>query len=105
MSDQRSPWSTGPRRALLASIGAAALLAGGFAAGPAAFGDAAPGKHPAAEIHKPSPVPDRIILTPTETPATSQRVTWRAEATAEWAQAEILESPKALGQVAPRPGR
>ncbi|MDQ7903008.1 metallophosphoesterase family protein [Phytohabitans sp. ZYX-F-186] len=104
MSDLRRPWSTGPRRALLAGIGAAALLAGGFAVGPSAFGDAAPGKHPAAEIHKPSPVPDRIVLTPTDTPATSQRVTWRAEATAEWAQAEILEAPKALGQVAPPTG-
>ncbi|MGN9911032.1 fibronectin type III domain-containing protein [Phytohabitans sp. LJ34] len=104
MSDQRRPWATGPRRAMLAGIGAAALLAGGFAIGPSAFGEAAPGKHPAAEIHKPSPVPDRIMLTPTETPATSQRVTWRAEATAEWAQAEILEAPKALGQVAPPTG-
>ncbi|GIG94829.1 hypothetical protein Pma05_14020 [Plantactinospora mayteni] len=80
------------------------MLVGGFAVSPVAFGDAAPGKYPAAEIHRPSPMPDRIILTPTTAPATSQRVTWRAEATPEWAQAEILEAPAALGQVVPAAG-
>jgi hypothetical protein len=94
----------GSRRAKLTAIGAAAMLVGGFALSPVAFGDAAPGKYPAAEIHRPSPMPDRIILTPTTTPSTSQRVTWRAEATPEWAQAEILEAPAALGGVAPPTG-
>lgn len=94
----------GSRRARLTAIGAAALLVGGFAFTPVAFGDAAPSKYPAAEIHRPSPVPDRIMLTPTITPATSQRVTWRAEAGAEWARAEILEAPAALGEVAPTAG-
>ncbi|MEN3608541.1 metallophosphoesterase family protein [Plantactinospora sp. ZYX-F-223] len=104
MSDVKRPWIAGSRRARLAAIGAAAMLVGGFAISPVAFGDAAPGKYPAAEIHRPSPMPDRIILTPTTTPATSQRVTWRAEATPEWAQAEILEAPAALGQVVPAAG-
>ncbi|MEO3819083.1 metallophosphoesterase family protein [Plantactinospora sp. B24E8] len=104
MSDVKRPWIVGSRRARLTAIGAAALLVGGFALTPVAFGDAAPGKYPAAEIHRPSPVPDRIILTPTSTPSTSQRVTWRAEASAEWAQAEILAAPAALGQVAPAAG-
>ncbi|KXK60618.1 hypothetical protein AWW66_17825 [Micromonospora rosaria] len=92
------------RRAKILAVGGAALLVGGFAVTPAAFGDAAPAKFPAAEIHKPSPVPDRIILIPTTTPSTSQKVTWRAEATAEWAQAQILEAPRALGDVAPAAG-
>jgi hypothetical protein len=92
------------RQAKLAAAGTGALLAGGLAFAPVALGYAAPPKHPAAEVHKPSPVPDRIILTPTTTPATSQKVTWRAEATAEFAQAEILEAPRALGQVAPAAG-
>ncbi|GAA3740334.1 hypothetical protein GCM10022225_24410 [Plantactinospora mayteni] len=104
MSDVKRPWIPGSRRARLAAIGAAAMLVGGFAVSPVAFGDAAPGKYPAAEIHRPSPMPDRIILTPTTAPATSQRVTWRAEATPEWAQAEILEAPAALGQVVPAAG-
>jgi len=88
----------------MAAIGAAALFAGGIAFGPSAFGDAAPTKVPAAEIHKPSAMPDRIILIPTDQPATSQRVSWRAEASAEWAQAQILEAPVALGGVAPPAG-
>ncbi|GAB3979984.1 hypothetical protein [Plantactinospora veratri] len=81
MTDVKRPWILGSRRARLAAIGAAAMLVGGFAVSPVAFGDAAPGKYPAAEIHRPSPMPDRIILTPTTTPAISQRVTWRAETT------------------------
>ncbi|GAA3612701.1 hypothetical protein GCM10022419_117100 [Nonomuraea rosea] len=84
--------------------GAGVLLIGGFAFGPAAVGAAAPPVYPAAEVHKPSPIPDRVILVPTTTPATSQRVSWRAEATADTAQAEILEAPRALGQVAPAAG-
>ncbi|MEO3808562.1 metallophosphoesterase family protein [Sphaerisporangium sp. B11E5] len=104
MSDVRAPWSFRTRQGKLTLIGASALLVGGLAFGPVAFGAAAPPKYPAAEIHKPSPMPDRIILTPTTTPSTSQKVTWRAETTAEFAQAEILESPRALGQVAPAAG-
>ncbi|WP_236145610.1 metallophosphoesterase family protein [Verrucosispora sp. SN26_14.1] len=104
VTDQKAPWRSGARRTKIVAIGAAALIAGGVAISPSAFGDAPPPKHPAAEIHKPSPVPDRIILTPTTTPSTSQRVTWRAEAPAEWARAEILEAPRALGDVVPPTG-
>ncbi|GLW11034.1 hypothetical protein Misp01_61620 [Microtetraspora sp. NBRC 13810] len=105
MSDVlRKPWPLGSRQTRLLAIGAGALLVSGLAFGPTAFGAAAPPKYPAAEIHKPSPMPDRIILTPTTTPSTSQKVTWRAEAAAETAQAEILEAPRALGEVAPAAG-
>ncbi|MEU9886697.1 metallophosphoesterase family protein [Sphaerisporangium sp. NPDC051011] len=104
MSNERKIWLKGSAQARLALVGVGALLVGGIAFGPVAFGAAAPPRYPAAEIHKPSPMPDRVILTPTTTPATSQKVTWRAETTAEFAQAEILESPKALGQVAPAAG-
>lgn len=90
------PWVSRPRLVKLVTAGVAAALVGGLAVGPAAFGDAPPAKFPAAEIHKPSPVPDRITLTPTTTPAVSQKVTWRAEAPANWAQAQILAAPRAL---------
>lgn len=104
MSDATRPWSLRTRKAKLTVIGASALLVGGIAFSPMAFGAAAPPKFPAAEIHKPTPMPDRVILTPTTTPSSSQKVTWRAETTAEFAQAEILESPRALGEVAPAAG-
>ncbi|MFY1637892.1 fibronectin type III domain-containing protein [Solwaraspora sp. WMMB335] len=91
----RRPRISQSRTAQLLAAGAAAALIGGFAVSPA-VGDAPPERYPAAEIHKPSPVPDRIILIPTTTPATSQKVTWRAEAPADWAQAEILAAPQAL---------
>jgi hypothetical protein len=104
VSDVITPRAKVPRQAKLAAIGAGALLVGGLAFSPVAFGAAAPPKHPAAEVHKPSPVPDRIILTPTTTPSNSQKVTWRAEATSEFAQAEILKAPRALGAVAPPAG-
>ncbi|MGW4792854.1 fibronectin type III domain-containing protein [Nonomuraea sp. NPDC004297] len=95
---------SGSRQTKLAAAGAGALLVAGLAFGPAAVGAAAPPVFPAAEVHKPTPIPDRVILIPTTTPATSQRVSWRAEATADTAQAEILESPRALGQVQPVAG-
>lgn len=44
---------------------------------------------PAAERWAPSPVPDRIVLTPTADTATSQAVSWRTDATVETAQAQI----------------
>ncbi|GAA0977716.1 hypothetical protein GCM10009555_039330 [Acrocarpospora macrocephala] len=104
MNEPRKPWPIRSRQAKLASIGAGVLLVGGLALAPAAISAAAPPKYPAAEVHKPSPIPDRLILIPTNTPAASQRVTWRAEATAETAQAQILEAPRALGEVAPAAG-
>ncbi|MFI7613006.1 fibronectin type III domain-containing protein [Nonomuraea terrae] len=104
MNETRKPWSPRSRQAKLVAAGTGALLIAGLALGPAALGVAAPPVYPAAEVHKPSPIPDRIILIPTTTPATSQRVSWRAEATADNAQAQILEAPRALGQVQPTPG-
>jgi hypothetical protein len=89
-----------------AVLGIAVLLTGGLAVGQVAFGadTEPPVKYPAAEIYRPTPMPDRLILIPTTTPATSQKVTWRAQAASDHAQAQILEAPKALGEVAPATG-
>lgn len=55
----------------MVAAGVTALaLVGTLTVGPAALGDAPPAAYPAAEIHKPSPMPDRIMLIPTTTPAT-----------------------------------
>ncbi|NLA43664.1 hypothetical protein GX865_06010 [Candidatus Saccharibacteria bacterium] len=55
-------------------IGISAL--GGGVAVASSGGLAPPAVNPAT-VHRPTAVPDRIILTPTETPETSQSVTWR----------------------------
>ncbi|MEU6645837.1 metallophosphoesterase [Saccharomonospora sp. NPDC046836] len=106
MSDIRRPGRSVVQRTVVAALGATVLVAGGIALGPVAFGagSEAPAKYPAAEIHKPSPMPDRITLIPTSSPSTTQRVTWRAQATADFAQAQILVAPRALGSVTPAPG-
>ncbi|MEV0614412.1 metallophosphoesterase family protein [Nonomuraea sp. NPDC050404] len=104
MNQPTKPRPFGARHTKFAAAGAGVLLVGGLAFGPAAIGAAAPPVYPAAEVHKPTPMPDRVILIPTTAPATSQRVSWRAEATADTAQAEILEAPRALGQVQPAAG-
>ncbi|UBU16167.1 purple acid phosphatase family protein [Nonomuraea gerenzanensis] len=104
MNQPTKPRIPGSRRTKLAAAGSGVLLAGALAFAPAAVGAAAPPVYPAAEVHKPTPIPDRVILIPTTTPATSQRVSWRAEATADTAQAQILEAPRALGQVQPAAG-
>ncbi|WP_228447079.1 purple acid phosphatase family protein [Streptomyces paludis] len=106
MNDVRSPWTHASRRVKITTTGVAVLVVAGVVAGPAAFGDNAtpPVKVPAAEVHKPSAIPDRILLTPTTTPATSQKVTWRAKAEAPYAQAQFMEAPRALGDVAPAAG-
>lgn len=46
-------------------------------------------KYPDAEIYKPTPVPDRIILNWTGDPATTQAVTWRTDVSVSNAQAQI----------------
>lgn len=89
-------WAGRARTGMLAAGVTAVALVGTFTVGPAALGDAPPAAYPAAEIHKPSPMPDRVMLIPTATPATSQKVTWRAEAEPVWAQAQILPAPRAL---------
>jgi hypothetical protein len=93
----RSIW-TGSRRMRVAAVStaAASALGLGLAFGGNAIGAAPPAEHPAAEIYKPSPMPDRVILTPTATPATSQKVTWRAVADSEYTQAQIALAPKRI---------
>ncbi|MEU0479465.1 metallophosphoesterase family protein [Streptosporangium sp. NPDC006013] len=104
MGKAKLPRSAGSRRTRLTAVSAGVLIASGLAFSPVAFGAAAPPKYPAADIHKPSPMPDRVILTPTTTPSASQKVTWRAVTDADAAQAQILEAPRALGDVAPSAG-
>jgi hypothetical protein len=86
----RPTW-VGSRRARATAVSGVAVTALGLGLvfGGSAIGAAPPVKHPAAEVHKPSPVPDRVILTPTTSPATSQKVTWRAVAGSEYTQAQI----------------
>ena len=38
-----------------------------------------PARYPEAEAHAPSPLPERIVLTWTDDPATTQAVTWRTD--------------------------
>src|SRR5688572_23126459 len=49
-------------------------------------------KTPDGVIHRPTPIPDRVILNITADPATSQAVTWRTDTTIEKAVAQIAES-------------
>ena len=49
----------------------------------------APRKVPDAELHRPTPVPDRIILTWSGDPATTQAVTWRTDRTVRKGLAQI----------------
>ncbi|GGH51731.1 purple acid phosphatase family protein [Microbacterium album] len=75
--------------AVCATIGSVGLTAS------AAF--AADTPYPAAQRYAITPVPDRITLIPTEDPATSQRVTWRADSATP--RAQIVEAPAAFGDV------
>jgi hypothetical protein len=54
-------------------------------------------KVPDEVLHRPSPVPDRVILTVTANPATSQALTWRTDTSVERAVAEIAESEDGPG--------
>lgn len=49
-------------------------------------------KVPDADIHKPTPLPDRIILTWAGDPATTQAVTWRTDTSVQRPLAQIAES-------------
>jgi hypothetical protein len=49
-------------------------------------------KVPEAQLHKPTPFPDRVILTWSGDPATSQAVTWRTDASVTRALAEIAKA-------------
>lgn len=54
-----------------------------------AIGQAPAPEYPIEEIHAPTPVPDRTVLTPTEDLSTSQAVSWRTDETVNTAQAQI----------------
>jgi len=47
---------------------------------------------PAAQAHRPTPVPDRVILTWQGDPASSQAVTWRTDPSVRGARAELAEA-------------
>ncbi|PZR52191.1 hypothetical protein DNL40_13035 [Xylanimonas oleitrophica] len=76
---------------------AAALAAGGAATASAVTAASADVAVPAAERYRPTALPDRLALIPTDTPATSQRVNWRSTATTP--RAQIVEAPEAFGDV------
>jgi hypothetical protein len=54
-----------------------------------ALSQSSPGLYPKEEAYKAIPIPDRTILTPTDTPATSQAVTWRTDLSVVTPQAQI----------------
>lgn len=96
--------------AAVAVIGAAVWLAAAVAPAPAADGqlDKSPAKVKAAEVHRPTPLPDRIILTFAGDPATTMAVTWRTSTDVTTAFAEIVPAgpgpnfPKGAQRVAAR---
>ncbi|GAB2887749.1 purple acid phosphatase family protein [Streptomyces mayteni] len=106
MSEIPRVWAKRSTRTKVAVLGTATLVVSGLLATPMAFSDSPtpPTEYPAADIHRPSPMPDRVVLTPTTAPATSQNVTWRADAPNGSAQAQILAAPRALGDVRPAEG-
>src|ERR1700754_3314062 len=53
--------------------------------------------YPQADKHRPSTLPDRVMLTWEGDPATSQSVTWRTDATVKTAQAQIALSGEGPG--------
>jgi 3',5'-cyclic AMP phosphodiesterase CpdA len=46
------------------------------------------------EIHRPRPIPDRVVLTWTDDPATTQTVTWRTDQTVKKGVAQIMPAPE-----------
>lgn len=60
----------------------------------AASGQAPPAAHPAELAYEPSPIPDRVILTPSGDPAVEQSVTWRTHPGVQAAMGQIaLDEP------------
>ncbi len=51
-----------------------------------------PERYPEKETYRPTPVPDRVVLTFAGDPATSQAVTWRTDTSVSSAQAQITEA-------------
>ncbi|MGL6096107.1 MAG: metallophosphoesterase [Fimbriiglobus sp.] len=72
---------------LLFALAVAAVPAPGMAQNLPA--DARPTPFPAALAHKPTPLPDRVVLTWPADPATCHAVTWRTDATVETAVAQL----------------
>ena len=83
--------STGRVRQLVIAVGLVGALA--FAAlNGTAIGQAPAVPYPKQELYKPTPVPDRTILTPSGDPATQQGVSWRTDATVTTPQAQVAKT-------------
>ena len=88
-TSRTSRW--GPSRTTAALAATGVLIVVGV--GSAAIGQTSnPTPHPEDEQHAPSPIPDRVVLTPTDEPATSQSVSWRTSAEFDVPRAQILET-------------
>lgn len=81
---------------LIATVGLTSM-GGGIAA--ATGGGLAPPAVDPVTIHAPTATPDRIVLTPTETPSTSQHVTWRTASSVGSGVVQVAESSISLPQV------
>ncbi|RHW39059.1 hypothetical protein D1B31_13945 [Neobacillus notoginsengisoli] len=66
-----------------------ALLVGAVPTMNVVLADLAATKYPAAETYKPTPVPDRVVLTWKGDTATTQAVTWRTDTSVVTPQAQI----------------
>lgn len=79
-------------RRTLHALAAIALLA------PAARAQQTPAAPPPVradeESHRPRPIPDRVVLTWTGDPATTQTVTWRTDITVKMGVAQIMTAPE-----------
>lgn len=85
-----------PTKRLAAQVTAAVVGVGALSVGLATQATSdGPVLYPDVERHAPSALPDRVILTPTATPATSQSVSWRTSSEVSTAQAQI--APMAPG--------
>jgi hypothetical protein len=85
-------WASAPRahRVMLVFAATGALFAGGFSV--AQSQNEPTPAYPAAEEHKPTTLPDRVMLTNEGDPATSQSVTWRTDTTVKVAQAQLAKA-------------
>lgn len=77
------------RSTRLLSIALASSLGVGLAGAAYTINPVPAAKYPAEEQWAPTPVPDRIVLTPTADTTSSQAVSWRTDATVETAVAQI----------------
>ena len=82
------PRLTRPRLTALAAAGSLAI--GSVVVASPAIGQAPPGPVPYAQLWSPTGSPDRVVMTPTATPATSQSVSWRTSTDVQTPIAEIV---------------